>query len=380
MSFFTNYNTFCDQLESPQIYIDTAARCLISSMMDKRVWLQMGRGFYFDTSIYTLLVGPAGSGKSTALDWGIDMILDNIPHRSSKMLGSSFTCRALKDKLSLLGEEQDGKTCAFLHPDEAKTFFGAYTGEEMVGFLTEIYNQKRDYSYETAHSGVVYFPKPYITFCGNCTIEFVEGVLKEDLLQEGFGRRCIFAYAGAKRKLVPFPEEKPEHLEAYDECVKWLRELEKLNGPFTVLEEARRWFEDWYMGIGSVDHGLLNNYYANKRVHLWKFAMLESLSERLDLTIRVKDLEGASRYLERVERGMERVFRSLGKNLDSALRFSILDYLALKTTATRTQIAKRFYSDASLSKIKEILKELTSIEEIEECVLGEEVSYKLVKD
>lgn len=336
----------------------------------------MGRRFYFDTSIYSLLVGPAGIGKSTALDYGVDMLLEQFPKRSDTTLGTSFTCRALQNKLQELGSGAT-KTSALLHPDEAKRFFGSYTGEEMVDFLTEVYNKNKDFSYETANNGAVEFPLPYIVFCGNCTIEFIEGVLKQDLLQAGFGRRCLFAYANVKRKVVDFPEETPIQMEGYKECSEWLKQLSKLKGDFTVYPCAKEWFSKWNKESNHLSHGLLQNYYSNKRVLLWKYGMLTSLMKRLDLTIIEEDMIEANNYLTKIEEGMERVFRSLGKNIDLPLYYDILDYLRIEESASLVAIIKRFKHDASASKIRELLKDMALSADIIQEGVGTDLIYRI---
>ena len=73
---------------------------------------------------------------------------------------------------------------------------------------------------------------------------------------------------------------------------------------------------------------------------------------------------------------MEKILRSQGKNLDSPLRYGIVDFLGNEEMSLVT-IAQRFKNDASATKIKELLKDMVLSEDLEERREGIGLTYKV---
>lgn len=375
--FTTHFNTYCSQLESPQIYIDTAALMSISAVLDGKVWISEG-GFYYSPQIYSLLIGKAGLGKSTALDFAVKMHQNDLD-RQAFILDGDYTHRALMDELNDMSGNRGKSTSAWVCPDEAESFFGTYTGEEMVGFLTQCFNVKKNIKYKTAHSGKVDILQPYLVFCGNVTPSFMSGNLKSDLLFKGFIRRCLFVYADKVRKRVAWPTITPEMTDAYATCVKWLKTIRELRGEFRFSPEAKDWFTNWYNTESEKDHGILEEYWAGRRALLMKYSMLFTLNHSTELIIHKEDFLAADAYLTRVEEGMEKILRGLGKNLDSPLRYSIMDYLESVKECTRPMLIKRFHNEASASKVLEVVNELVQVGDVRRDSVGMETTFKFIK-
>lgn len=365
--FIENFRTYCSELESPDVFINMTARLTMASVIDRK--LSVTRAYHtFDTGVYNLMVGPAGLGKTTAIDRGVEMI-DQVGVRGERLIEGASTSRALMNKIEGFNEGEE-YTPATIFADEAVDFFGL-SKEAMIGFLTAAYNVKRDYIYETANYGKVKIPKPYVVFNGNCTIPFVEGEFRSDLLDGGFGRRCIFTFAEKKRFSNPNPELKAENFAAFDKCVQRLNEIERLEGKFQLTEEAKDWIDTWYVENDEIEHGVLYNYFVGKRVHLYKFAMLESVSRKNELILEKEDFERANEFLKPIEEGMTRVFRAIGKNKNLALSLDIKDFLKGKGVVKRTLINKAFQHKADVSQIGEALINLKECGDIDTNVNAE---------
>lgn len=99
-------------------------------------------------------------------------------------------------------------------------------------------------------------------------------------------------------------------------------------GVFEMSQGAKEWYYNWYLENDKIDGGLLQSYYGNKRMHLLKLAMLHSLAEKDELLITEEDLQATNDYLAMIEKKMEVVFRSSGKNEEYPLRIDILNLIA----------------------------------------------------
>jgi hypothetical protein len=385
-NFLEDFETYCYDIETPANMLRASAYLTISSVCDKKFWLNL-EPHKIDTSVYMMFVGPAGVGKSTALNIGLDLIKTNTA-RDNIVTAGSLSSRALKEKIESIGKSRRVKaedfaldkqyenynkisdTSVTICPDEAKNFF-AISKEEMIGFFVEAYNKFDMYmEHLTAHHGNVYIEKPYVVFCGPCTIEWMESNFKDELLNGGFGRRCLFVYADEKRKSVPLPQITPDMRRAINRCQIRLIDIHlHQGGEFVLSDRARQWYSNWYIENDKQDNGLLQSYFGNKRMHLLKLAMLHSLSYKDELVIEAEDLLAANLYLITVENTMENVFRSSGKSEEYPIRLDIIDLVKrnMCKDITYTQIIRnqKLMRRYKAKDIKEALSFLVEQETLE---------------
>ncbi|MDB4507375.1 YfjI family protein [bacterium] len=363
-------------METPDIFIEMAAYTCLASLLDKRV--RVRRAYYlWDTAIYSMIVGPAGIGKSSALDEALSMLTNDL-NRKEYCLNGDSTARALMNRLQVLGKEKQ-ITSALIAPDEAKEFF-ALSAEGMVGLLKQNYNNDKDYEYDTANYGRVFVPNPYVVFSGNTTIDWIESNFKDELLNGGFGRRCLFTYAGRKRFSNPEPRLTDEHFNARMACVDRLRQVDSLItaikaqdveggcpkfAEFQISDKANKWYVDWYVKNDKKDHGNLGSYYTEKRVHLHKYAMLYSMARKDTLVLELEDFLGAADFLERVEESMARIFRGTGKNGLMGLNCDVLEFIqSFGDKISKSAVLKKFLSQADTKVTLSILEGLVACRDL----------------
>lgn len=368
-------------MESPLLFQEMAGYTALSAILDKRIIFQKGY-FRWDTAIYSMIVGPAGIGKSSALDECLRFITEDLDKQKSLVVGMS-SARALMNGIQAMGAGLS-ITPAIIAPDEAKNFF-ALSAEDMVGFLVENYNNNKDFVYKTANYGEVLINNPYVVFSGNSTIEWIEGNFKDELLNGGFGRRCLFVYGDKKSRSNPDPEVSFEMEIAREKCVSRLREIKTMIegyqnkdtfGKFEITPEAKEWYMNWYVENDKKSHGILHNYFVEKRVHLHKYAMLYSLAYKNELILDLKDFLGANEFLTRVEASMGKVFRSTGKNMSLGLSNDIMDFLNNKGKVEKGLIYKQFFKDADMKMVAMALEGLVSCGELKMSFEGTVCSYE----
>lgn len=343
-NFIQNFKTYCESLETPDTMIEAGAYFTLASICDKKFTLQLGH-HPIDTALYFMLVGRQGLGKSAGLKMGINLIRKNSG-RKNIITTCSASSRALKDEIERIGEDREVKIADFdpinvyrnyhkitptsvtIAPDEAKNHFDI-SKDEMVGLYVEAYNYfDLQIEHLTAHHGQVHIEKPYINFCGPCVPAWLESAFKDELLEGGFGRRCIWVYEEKKRFSNPLPKITKQALEAEELCHNRICDiLLHKGGEFTMSVEAEKWYESWYVANDSREPTLMESYYDNKRMHLCKLAMLHSIAEKDELRLDKRNFLAANEFLGKLEVHMHKVFENSCSNEEYPIRLAILNFI-----------------------------------------------------
>lgn len=332
MSFLSDYREFTKGLEVPPSYHTFCSLVALSSLMGRKVWCMKGDYIRIYPNLYVVLVGPPGLGKNTAMETTEDLLhLFKIP----------VSAEAVTREKLILDIQAQERTLDFLPPDDKYRVASPYTvfatelseflgagGIGMISFLTDIYSRNL-YEYRTKNKGSVFVRGPYLNLIAGTTPDWITTYLKDDIISGGFSRRCIFVYETARYGSNPLPKITPEMQGAWAKVVERSQAISKLQGPFTWADDALEFFVKWYpTRLARPDPNLLG-YYETKDIQLLKVAMLVSLSERDDLTLRRSDLVAGLDLLSLVEQNLSRVFQGIGRNELNSATVKVLDQLTL---------------------------------------------------
>lgn len=123
--------------------------------------------------------------------------------------------------------------------------------EDLVNCLIKVYDCQ-DYNYETIKRGKDRVKSCCLNFFGGTTPGFMQSVFNDKLLSEGFSSRTFFIYATKNRKTaLRIPELTKEQLDYKKEILDHVGKLTKLYGPVEVTEEAWQFLEDWWVKAQS---------------------------------------------------------------------------------------------------------------------------------
>ena len=109
------------------------------------------------------------------------------------------------------------------------------------------------------------------------------------------------------------------------------RKLQKLSGPMKWSDEARAFYEDWYINLRIPNDDTVRGYYKSKHIQLLKVAMLISLSESTEMILQKSHLEFGLKLLEMAETNLIKVFQGMGRNELHAIANKAMDYLRATT-------------------------------------------------
>ena len=374
MSFLRNYSIMTSGNESPVVYHNWAALSTLSSLISRRVWVDMGI-FTVYPNMYVLFVGMPGIKKSTAMDISLRMLqsLHDIPISPPSVTKEALTQMMAEEdspcqKAFKVGEDLHHYTHLSLYCNEFATLLDAGgNAPGMIGFLTDVWDRD-EFEVRTKNKGIDTIKGPYITMLGCLTTETMNNLASTRIISSGFSRRCIFVYSDDFGTPVPIPRITEEQKLARDACIKRAKEILELKGEFKLATTALVWWDRWYKenfkARAEEKNAIFQGYLQSKAGYVLKVAMLISLSESNDLNLEPEHLSAALQFLEDIEPDMMRVFEGAGRNELAPIAASIKTMiLASKKPVTRKLIHKTFHKDADPKEMDNVLDHLVNTED-----------------
>lgn len=325
---------FYKDIESPDLYVDWTFYMMISATLRRNVCLDnlphdpIGRALY--PNLYVIFIGPPGVGKSTSAYGALDLFksfggferLENAGKRLITVAPNSLSLEQLYNYLNAhiliqdippqhITKNHEGKEIrkylssplTFFATEELGTLFRENTGD-LVRFITEGYDAG-DFHRETKTQGVNFIKNMCIALLGCATPDWITEVSKNGLLKQGFASRTIFVWGGTKRHLRRKYEFTRDQQAELLKIKDHIRQLLKLYGPIRETKEAEEWMTSWYEKGGETNRlnkdRRLIDYYARKKVHLTKLAMVVHFADSLTSEVTVEDYVKALRLLDRTE-------------------------------------------------------------------------------
>lgn len=389
MSFLQNYRTFCSGNEANPTYHIFSGLSALSAITQRRIWIDQGY-FKIFPNLYIVLVGPAGGRKTTAMDIAAGLIekLGTVPFTTDCVTKEKLIMDIRAEERTVDGMpeiyKKDGMhvvspTALFL--TELSDFLGP-SSVGMINFLTAVYDRSV-YVYKTKNKGSEKLVGPYLTILACTTPEWITTYLRSDVISGGFSRRTLFVYEWEEGRRIPWPTVTPDMIIAYDAALSHCRRIQQLAGPMKWSDDAKKFYEEWYINLKIPNDDTIRGYYKSKHIQLLKIAMLLSLAESTDMILRRSHLEFGLDLLKLAETNLVKVFQGMGRNELHAVANKALDYL--RNTESREieldgrkqpckvmfekQLKALLYKDAGGRDIDDIISHLVSTDKIRKATI-----------
>lgn len=333
------YLDFTENSEPPTTYKKWTAISLIASVLQRKCYLDWGT-FNLYPNMYIVLVGPSGRcRKGTAMGVGHKFLREiGIP-----MAAEAVTREALIRNLEEAGNQEgfsvspngeifNHNSLTIFSPE--LTVFLGYNNLQLISDLTDWYDCRAPWKYETKNSGTNMIEAVYVNLLGATTPDLVRSALPQDAVGGGLSSRMIFVSEWEKSKVVVFPFISDEDLVTYDELKGDLEQIYTLRGPFNITKEFKRLYKPWRMESEKnppfKDNPKFEGYINRRANHVLKLSMILSASESNDMVIRSSTFERAVRCLEEVEKKMPSVFYGHGTAENADLTGRILQTVSAR--------------------------------------------------
>lgn len=351
--------------EAPEVYHTWVGLTIISSVLQRKVFKDRGHNVLYP-NLYTFLVGPSGTRKSSAIGIGERLLLGGVK------MPSPWGIQTVKGVPSppyivdsfrtpeLFIQELDGVCSTFQPPktpflilaDEAPTFFRrAKYAQDMIPLLIKLYDCKTSRP-GTIGRGIENVENPYGTGLWGVIPEVLVDLMPKEAAAGGFASRCIWVYSEDSSRCFAHPElEDGYDPELFVNLVHDLEEISLLEGEMKLTRRAYVYFDKWYKGIrGEIADTIDIRYmgYMNRKGDMvYKLAMLLSIAENNRMEVAEKHFLLARQLFEALEPDLPKVYTGAGGRTPTLDTRDVVFKILVKKNRwmARTELTKACYNN-----------------------------------
>lgn len=379
-----HYLTYTEKTESPKIYHQWVALSVISSALQRRVWLPFGHSPIYP-NLYVILLGPSGVGKSQAITIGSSFVseikrIQLIPESITREGFIVFMERSKTEFLDLKGKLQvQNAACCFSEE------LGVFIKEGETQFLTDLTDlydcHPRGWRYFTIKREFNTLHNSCLTLLGGTTQSDLDIIIPRKKAKSGFPGRCLFIIADeGDKKDYDIPKFGNEEDRLSLLLRKDLQRISLLTGAFELSNGAEKVFKTIKKGqIKNLGSRLLG-YQDRRGIHLLKLAMILSAGENSRKIISINNIEKADKFLLVIEKEMKNVFTGIGKERFGQLANDIEKFIREKGRTTKKQVLRKFQSELDITTMNGIENLLRESGYINVTVSNSETLYEAMAD
>jgi len=352
-----------DATEPSQRYHLWTAITIIAAMLARKCTVQLGPELYFP-NLYTVLIGPPGARKGTAIRYGTDLLaqVDNATSAPDAVTKEQLVVELeLKQDIAYPSDgEQIHHASLFVIAPELIVFIKE-NDHERLGYLCQLYDGLARFEYKTKTSKNVHITNPGLWILGATTPNWIEIAMKQLGVGGGMTSRTIFVYSSTKGKHISATKMKAfdPHLRA--QLIADLGEIKQMAGSFKVTDKAdiayTKWYEGKYKETG-VDDSRFASYWERLPSMVIKVAMVMSAARGSDQTIRANDIVNSIRVFEKIHPEMPQAFGGLGHNVLGSQTEMMRNLLREKRRCSKQYIMHTLRHNISAWDYERILRSL----------------------
>lgn len=332
-SWIDSFVDYCNALYAPHIFRKWGAISIISSALERKVWVRT-RGRHLYPNLYIFLVGGPGSGKGLVVD-EISRFLTTIsdpanPAGTLNVAPLSVTTSSLVDAMN------DAKR-KIVRPTETPPYLEFHSLQVVVpefsdfapmyearfmSALQSLYDCSDTSPFGEKRRGKdinIKIQSPQLSIIAGTTPSYLNSFMPEGAWDQGFISRTIMIFSG--EMIVPdlFAEDhKRDSL--FLELKADLKSIFNIFGKMEWTPEAAGAIQAWInAGQEPVpEHRKLLHYNSRRIGQVIKLCMVASVSRGADLLITIEDYQMALGWLLEAEYHMGDIFKSVSVGGDAS--------------------------------------------------------------
>lgn len=370
--FITAYLTYVGETEAPVAFHRWSCISILGAWLGRRYSFQLGH-FNIASNIYTMLMGGAGSRKSTAIKIATNLIRKAGYERIAAE-------RTTKEKflMDLAGEEsvETGdimeqnlfgpatSDCEILiAADEFNTFIG--NGNiEFLSLLGVLWDYSGHFSDRKKNSKSLVITDPTVSVLAGNTATGFSLAFPAEAIGQGIFSRLILVHGEKTDKRITFPS--PPCPDTEKLCIDILLAIRQVaNGAATITPAAEKLLDHIYKSWNGITDVRFDSY-ANRRFsHLLKLCLICSASA-LRAVIDESDVIYANTILTHAEHSMPKALGEFGKAKNSDVAHKVIQLLENNVMPVPLkQIWQAIHNDLEdISALKDMLSNLVMAEKV----------------
>ena len=399
MTNLEKWRKYTEDFESPNLFVDWGFYSLISSAMQRRVWLHSDplTGLPTQNSIFlnqfVVLIGPPACGKSRIIK-NVKALCENEKNKRAilnmktqqvVMMTNAITCTpdnitfeglfeflAKPDRIDAMliptiDKDGNAKEMAYSHNsataclEELGVMF-TKNAEDVASVLCQAYDAGGLFRW-TKTQGKDIIVNVCVNFLAGTTTDAIRRMMASKVVEEGFSTRVIFVYADRPRFYRFSSPTKPEQQQAFNEVLDHVHYLAtELKGEAKLSPETIVFMTEYYESRKLLEHERvnhdtkLNGYYGRKKMHWIKLSAIVHFSENKgSMVIELESAKKALEILNKTEREMHLSFRDSGRNEQHELASEIVSYVKNNGETSYKKLFFNFFKDGSKQSFDETL-------------------------
>ncbi len=369
--FLKEFCKYCDDTEVPDMFALWCAISAVGGALGRKCFLDMG-WFQIHPNLYTILVGPAASKKSTAIGIAQGMLKGVEPPLN--FLSQKGTPEALIEALTetpneVVGTAVHEKSEGMSIVSEMATMIDKNSfNNGMIPLLTDLWDAPDKFEYRTRGRGKETLHNCCLNILAGSTIHWIKEAIPIVSIGGGFTSRILFVYHGRSGKLVPLPRVSEENVKRKKALIKDLNMIARISGAFKLSPQAVQLFEEDYVSFhtNSEMHEDKNlaGYAGRRHTIMLKLGMIISASMRDSRIINMKDLIVARKLLESVEETLPKIMSTITNEAHGDLCEEVMKFIEKRKVLKKSQLCTRFMGKLSKRELDVVLDTLLACKAI----------------
>lgn len=332
-SLFKDYFRSVEATESARICHRWAAISTIASLLGDKVYINFG-GTKVYPNLYIMIVGTAGSRKSTAIKYSAKLLRE-VKYGN---LAAAATSREqfFEDFASVLDQDsRDNYSAGLLDPEDLDKLstnytvvadeFNDFAGLNNVGMYTSLANLW-DYTgvfeYRPKHGKKVAIINPILNLLAGNTPDGFAAAFPANVLNQGLVSRTLIINAGKIRQKLYWPD--PPDASVIKSLAEKLSLVKTLVGEIIISPGAKAVLKDIYEHWNNVEDSRFASYGSRRYRQLLKLCIIMAASHG-GLIVNKETVIEANTILTFAERHMPDALGEHGLNRSSPVVGRILD-------------------------------------------------------
>ncbi len=377
--FFSNYLEFVGHTEVPIFFHRWAAIASIGAYLGKSCWFKFGHAAIYP-NIYCMLIGNAGSRKSTAIKLAKKVMLTAgyTTIAASKTTKEKFLLdlsgidaaetpgKTAEDILNanIFGATNDEPAESFIMADEFNDFFGN-NNLEFISLLGSLWDWEGPYENRIKNAKSFIINNPTISILGGNTPTGFSIAFPPEILGQGFFSRLLLVYAEPTGMKIPFPVEVSEEQMAL--VAKHLQLIKmKTMGRLELTPAAKVLLERIYNTYRPIPDVRFESYSNRRFTHLIKLCIIHAAAN-LEASISESSVIYANTILTHTEHLMPKALGEFGKSKHSDISHKIIQMLdTTDHPLTLKDIWKNVHNDLEkMNELSDLLRNLAVADKIQ---------------
>ncbi|KKN73960.1 hypothetical protein LCGC14_0395250 [marine sediment metagenome] len=349
--------------EAPQLYNKWVAISMIAAVLERKVWLRWDKEIY--VNFFIILAGPPAGGKGTAMEPGRLMLEEMSINIAADCSSKEQLVVRLKEPTTNFEYPPRSN---IIHPYSAMTVFSeeftvflGYGNIDLIGWLSNWYDCRDPWNYETKHQGKAHIDGLWVNLIGATTPDLLRDALPTETFGSGLNSRIIYVYAPGRGKLIVFPHKKTGQPELWNKLNIDLQNIKLEVGAYTPSESYEKVWGEWYplqRQHPFTQDSYMIHYAGRRATHIHKLSMIMNASRNGGMILTDEDFKRALKILITTERHMKRTFAGMGKNKFAATMYKIGEVIRMRGSIQYSELLEKFYYDADNNEMSTILATL----------------------